>query len=145
MSTKTLGIPGYLMHKCGLMPKEPNYTVMKDTGADFIATVQKQARKTPGPNHYKDGTLGKGGWVTNGGQFHKGSARRTFTDDAVKHSLTIPGPSAYLKGNQDSRFRIPLGRMDRSETGDFLTAIQTASKKRPGPSSYTPKVSHQNI
>lgn len=111
----------------------------RDTGASFIQTVTKRAQQTPGPNFYKESKLAsKIGWVTTNGQFHMGSARRTFTDDAVRHSKLIPAPSAYDKGNK-SRFRIPMGIMDKAESIDFLTQIQSKEKKRPGPTSYNPK------
>jgi len=29
-STRTFGVDGYLMHKCGLKKREPDYTIMKD-------------------------------------------------------------------------------------------------------------------
>jgi hypothetical protein len=34
-------------------------------------------------------------WETKNGQFGKNSIRKTFTDDAIKHSKQVPGPNVY--------------------------------------------------
>lgn len=94
------------MHKCGLLKKLPNYTISKDgdknEGMSFIGTIVRQARTTPGSNAYfmkgkressaisKDPRLN---WSASGGCFHRGGARKTFTDEAAAHSKKVPAPS----------------------------------------------------
>ena len=85
-------------------------------------------------------------WGSNMGDFHKGSKRTTFTDDAAKHSKGVPAPSFYFgKGHQTRGFGIPLGTMAKCKTDDFLTLAMKDAKKKPGPTSYDAKVSYIQI
>ena len=153
-STKTFGVSGYFMHKCGLLKVEPKYTIKKDgdknKGQSFIDTVEKQAKTTPGSNAYfakgkreasgiaKDPRLN---WSASNGCFHRGGARKTFTDEAAAHSKKIPAPSFYFgKGAEKNRdqYKAPMGKISKAETDDFLTTIMKREKKMQGPCSYKP-------
>jgi hypothetical protein len=117
----------------------PNYTLPKDTGMSFINTVQRKAKQTPPCNAYKTAL----NWTTKNGCFHKGSKRLTFTDEAAKHSKQVPAPSFYFGKDDKTRPHfISGGTVDKCKTDDFLTVIQRAAKKVPGPTSYDAKVSY---
>ena len=65
----------------------------------FIGTIVRQARTTPASNAYftkgkressaisKDPRLN---WSATNGCFHRGGARKTFTDEATAHSQKVP-------------------------------------------------------
>lgn len=141
------------MHKCGLLKKEPKYTIKKDgdtnKGQSFINTVEKQAKTTPASNAYfAKGKREPAGtsmdprlkWSASNGCFHRGGARKTFTDEAAAHSKKIPAPSFYYgKGvNRDNKYKVPMGKISKAATDDFLTTIMKREKKMMGPTSYKP-------
>ena len=101
-SAKTLGIPGYYVEKCGLPKREPNYTIPRDENQNFFKHVTRATRGVPGPNHYARPMS----WKTNNGQFGVGPARKTFTDEAVKHSKQVPSCAQY---NPERKRKLLLG------------------------------------
>jgi len=81
-SAKTLGIVGYRCSKVGLPKREPIYTIPKDESSSFFKHVTRATRNVPAPNQYKTELS----WKTTNGNFGTGPARKTFTDEAEKHS-----------------------------------------------------------
>lgn len=48
-------------------------------------------------------------WETKNGQFGKGSQRKTFTDDAIKISKTLPSSASY---NPNKKFPVLMGKSE---------------------------------
>lgn len=104
-SSKTLGITGYYCQKVGLPHREPNYTIPKDENNDFFQCVTRATRGKPGPGQYHKALS----WKTANGSFSGGPARKTFTDDAAKHSRQVPSSAYY---NPDKKRKILLGKLE---------------------------------
>lgn len=102
-SSKTMGVPGYYVAKVGLPNRAPNYTFTKDSNT-FFSHVTRHTRGKPAPGAYDQ----KLSWKTANGAFGSGPERKTFTDDAAKHSKQVPSPSKY---NPERKRRLLLGQM----------------------------------
>jgi hypothetical protein len=48
-------------------------------------------------------------WETKNGQFGKAGKRKTFTDEAIAMSKTIPASNVY---NTDRKRHVPLGKTE---------------------------------
>jgi hypothetical protein len=72
-------------------------------------------------------------WVAPNGNFGKGGNRKTFTDEAQKHSSKIPCPSKYKNTREP---RVLQGKLDQAEGTDYLSDCTYRGKMFPGPGSY---------
>ena len=103
-SSKTLGIQGYYCAKHGLQKREPNYTIPKDENTNFFKHVTRATKGVPGPSHYTRPMS----WKTPNGAFGVGPARKTFTDEAAKHSKQVPSCAQY---NPEMKRKLLLGNL----------------------------------
>ena len=103
-SVKTMGIPGYKAAKCGLQTREPKYTIPKDENSNFFNHVTKTTKYIPAPSTYHQPLS----WKTTNGTFGVGPARKTFTDEAAKHSRQVPSCSQY---HVEQKKRLLLGQI----------------------------------
>lgn len=117
------------MAKCGLQDRPPNYSIPKDKEATYFGHITRHTRGKPDPTKYSRPMS----WVAPNGNFAKGGNRKTFTDEAQKHSAKIPCPSKY-KNIRESR--VLQGKIDLAEGTDYLSDCTYRGKMFPGPGSY---------
>eukprot|EP00347_Sterkiella_histriomuscorum_P000753 403374637 len=130
-SQNAFGIDGYKIPFHGLLPREPKYTIPKDKLSNFLAQTQKRGKALPASNQYHKPPS----WETKNGQFGKSANRKTFTDDAIKHSKQIPAPNIY---NTEKKRKVLMGKLDRTEGFDFLSEAQYLGTLSPAPTHYKP-------
>ncbi|CDW82305.1 UNKNOWN [Stylonychia lemnae] len=129
--SSAFGIEGYKMPYHGLPPREPKYSVPRDKLQNFLQQTQRRGKLLPAPNQYHKPLT----WETKNGQFGKNSIRKTFTDDAIKHSKQVPAPNVY---NNEKKQKVLLGKSNRAEGFDFMSEVQYLGQINPSATSYNP-------
>lgn len=102
------------MPKCGLEPRQPNYTIPKDENITYFKHITKHTEGKPDPRKYQHELS----WKTPNGNFGKGDSRKTFTDVAQAHSKQVPAPNFYKVPWKPT---VTLGTISKTEGGDYLS------------------------